>query len=114
MNFYLYIQIMPSSQHACLSFPQSMNSVFATVLDLTYPITSMFSGSAFNASIHQVFQDKQIEVRPRMPVPLCSQGPLSIYSFYAPGLSIYFTCSVAYFCASPDRAALLLPECHCI
>ncbi|XP_054828826.1 patatin-like phospholipase domain-containing protein 6 isoform X8 [Eublepharis macularius] len=40
---------------------KSMNSVFATVLDLTYPITSMFSGSAFNASIHKVFQDKQIE-----------------------------------------------------
>uniref|UniRef100_A0A8V0XA08 lysophospholipase n=1 Tax=Gallus gallus TaxID=9031 RepID=A0A8V0XA08_CHICK len=38
-----------------------MNSVFATVLDLTYPITSMFSGSAFNASINKVFQDKQIE-----------------------------------------------------
>uniref|UniRef100_A0A670KCA7 lysophospholipase n=1 Tax=Podarcis muralis TaxID=64176 RepID=A0A670KCA7_PODMU len=38
-----------------------MNSVFATVLDLTYPITSMFSGSAFNTSIHKVFQDKQIE-----------------------------------------------------
>uniref|UniRef100_A0A8D0G4X1 PNPLA domain-containing protein n=1 Tax=Sphenodon punctatus TaxID=8508 RepID=A0A8D0G4X1_SPHPU len=38
-----------------------MNSVFATVLDLTYPITSMFSGSAFNASIHKVFQDKQVE-----------------------------------------------------
>ncbi|KAL7988374.1 hypothetical protein Chor_007293, partial [Crotalus horridus] len=41
---------------------KSMNSVFATVLDLTYPITSMFSGSAFNTSIHKVFQDKQIEV----------------------------------------------------
>uniref|UniRef100_A0A803YFE4 lysophospholipase n=1 Tax=Meleagris gallopavo TaxID=9103 RepID=A0A803YFE4_MELGA len=38
-----------------------MNSVFATVLDLTYPITSMFSGSSFNASINKVFQDKQIE-----------------------------------------------------
>ncbi|XP_031950364.1 neuropathy target esterase isoform X2 [Corvus moneduloides] len=38
-----------------------MNSVFETVLDLTYPITSMFSGSAFNASINRVFQDKQIE-----------------------------------------------------
>lgn len=48
---------------SCLmSFLQSMNSVFATVLDLTYPITSMFSGSAFNTSIHKVFQDKQIEV----------------------------------------------------
>ncbi|XP_048358181.1 patatin-like phospholipase domain-containing protein 6 isoform X4 [Sphaerodactylus townsendi] len=40
---------------------KSMNLVFATVLDLTYPITSMFSGSAFNASIHKVFQDRQIE-----------------------------------------------------
>lgn len=39
-----------------------MNSVFKTVLDLTYPITSMFSGSAFNTSIYKVFQDKQIEV----------------------------------------------------
>ena len=39
-----------------------MNSVFKTVLDLTYPITSMFSGSAFNTSIYKVFQDKQAEV----------------------------------------------------
>ncbi|KAM8793915.1 patatin-like phospholipase domain-containing protein 6 [Eudromia elegans] len=38
-----------------------MNSVFETVLDLTYPITSMFSGSAFNGSIKRVFQEKQIE-----------------------------------------------------
>uniref|UniRef100_A0A8C3J8F1 lysophospholipase n=1 Tax=Calidris pygmaea TaxID=425635 RepID=A0A8C3J8F1_9CHAR len=38
-----------------------MNSTFKTVLDLTYPITSMFSGSAFNASINKVFEDKQIE-----------------------------------------------------
>ncbi|XP_056135443.1 patatin-like phospholipase domain-containing protein 6 isoform X4 [Lampris incognitus] len=40
---------------------KAMNSVFKTVLDLTYPITSMFSGSAFNASIYKVFQDKQAE-----------------------------------------------------
>uniref|UniRef100_A0A8D3D8D0 lysophospholipase n=1 Tax=Scophthalmus maximus TaxID=52904 RepID=A0A8D3D8D0_SCOMX len=39
----------------------AMNSVFKTVLDLTYPITSMFSGSAFNTSIYKVFQDKQAE-----------------------------------------------------
>uniref|UniRef100_A0AAR2LU82 lysophospholipase n=1 Tax=Pygocentrus nattereri TaxID=42514 RepID=A0AAR2LU82_PYGNA len=39
----------------------AMNSVFKTVLDLTYPITSMFSGSAFNTSISNVFEDKQIE-----------------------------------------------------
>uniref|UniRef100_A0A671PHZ6 lysophospholipase n=1 Tax=Sinocyclocheilus anshuiensis TaxID=1608454 RepID=A0A671PHZ6_9TELE len=40
---------------------RAMNSVFKTVLDLTYPITSMFSGSAFNTSISKVFEDKQIE-----------------------------------------------------
>uniref|UniRef100_A0A9J8DIT1 lysophospholipase n=1 Tax=Cyprinus carpio carpio TaxID=630221 RepID=A0A9J8DIT1_CYPCA len=40
---------------------RAMNSVFKTVLDLTYPITSMFSGSAFNTSISNVFEDKQIE-----------------------------------------------------
>uniref|UniRef100_A0A8C4GGC6 lysophospholipase n=1 Tax=Dicentrarchus labrax TaxID=13489 RepID=A0A8C4GGC6_DICLA len=40
---------------------RAMNSVFKTVLDLTYPITSMFSGSAFNTSIYKVFQDKQAE-----------------------------------------------------
>ncbi|XP_052460486.1 patatin-like phospholipase domain-containing protein 6 isoform X2 [Carassius gibelio] len=40
---------------------KAMNSVFKTVLDLTYPITSMFSGSAFNTSVSNVFEDKQIE-----------------------------------------------------
>uniref|UniRef100_A0A8C3KMZ2 lysophospholipase n=1 Tax=Calidris pygmaea TaxID=425635 RepID=A0A8C3KMZ2_9CHAR len=38
-----------------------MNSVFKTFLDLTYPITSMFSGAAFNSSINNIFKDKQIE-----------------------------------------------------
>lgn len=33
-----------------------------TVLDLTYPITSMFSGAGFNSSICSVFKDRQIEV----------------------------------------------------
>ncbi|KAI4832807.1 hypothetical protein KUCAC02_015754 [Chaenocephalus aceratus] len=40
---------------------KAMNSVFKTVLDLTYPITSMFSGAAFNTSIYKVFLDKQAE-----------------------------------------------------
>uniref|UniRef100_A0A3Q3JCE3 Patatin-like phospholipase domain containing 6 n=1 Tax=Monopterus albus TaxID=43700 RepID=A0A3Q3JCE3_MONAL len=40
---------------------KAMNSVFKTVLDLTYPVTSMFSGSAFNTNIYKVFQDKQAE-----------------------------------------------------
>ncbi|XP_064027116.1 patatin-like phospholipase domain-containing protein 7 isoform X2 [Pogoniulus pusillus] len=38
-----------------------MNSVLKTILDLTYPITSMFSGAAFNKSINNIFKDKQIE-----------------------------------------------------
>ncbi|XP_073496673.1 patatin-like phospholipase domain-containing protein 7 isoform X2 [Phyllobates terribilis] len=38
-----------------------MTSVFKKVLDLTYPITSMFSGAAFNNGISCIFKDKQIE-----------------------------------------------------
>ncbi|XP_061763927.1 patatin-like phospholipase domain-containing protein 7a isoform X3 [Nerophis ophidion] len=38
-----------------------MTSVFKKVLDLTYPVTSMFSGAAFNSSISNVFKSKQIE-----------------------------------------------------
>ncbi|KAM9491398.1 patatin-like phospholipase domain-containing protein 6 isoform 8-T9 [Salvelinus alpinus] len=40
---------------------KAMNSVFKTILDLTYPITSMFTGAAFNTSISKVFQEKQAE-----------------------------------------------------
>ncbi|XP_048469787.1 patatin-like phospholipase domain-containing protein 7 isoform X2 [Rhincodon typus] len=40
---------------------KEMTNVFKKVLDLTYPITSMFSGSAFNSSISNTFKDKQIE-----------------------------------------------------
>lgn len=35
-----------------------------TILDLTYPITSMFSGTGFNGSISNIFKDRQIEVCP--------------------------------------------------
>ncbi|XP_075999453.1 patatin-like phospholipase domain-containing protein 7a isoform X1 [Genypterus blacodes] len=38
-----------------------MTSVFKKVLDLTYPVTSMFSGAAFNSSLSNVFKSKQIE-----------------------------------------------------
>ncbi|XP_060791547.1 patatin-like phospholipase domain-containing protein 7a [Neoarius graeffei] len=38
-----------------------MTSVFKKILDLTYPITSMFSGASFNSSINAVFKNKQIE-----------------------------------------------------
>lgn len=45
------------------------------VLDLTYPVTSMFTGSAFNRNIHRVFQDKQIEVCPPHHHPLALTPP---------------------------------------
>ncbi|XP_013865932.1 patatin-like phospholipase domain-containing protein 7 [Austrofundulus limnaeus] len=38
-----------------------MTSHFKRILDLTYPVTSMFSGASFNYSISSVFKDKQIE-----------------------------------------------------
>ncbi|XP_037653609.1 patatin-like phospholipase domain-containing protein 7 isoform X3 [Choloepus didactylus] len=40
---------------------EDMTSVLKTALDLTYPITSMFSGAAFNSSVCGVFKDRQIE-----------------------------------------------------
>uniref|UniRef100_A0AAY4EHM7 lysophospholipase n=1 Tax=Denticeps clupeoides TaxID=299321 RepID=A0AAY4EHM7_9TELE len=38
-----------------------MTSVFKKALDLTYPVTSMFSGAAFNSGISAIFNSKQIE-----------------------------------------------------
>ena len=40
-----------------------MGSFLSKLLDLTYPFTSMFSGSAFNKPIKMVFGDTQIEVK---------------------------------------------------
>uniref|UniRef100_A0A8C5BYL8 Patatin like phospholipase domain containing 7 n=1 Tax=Gadus morhua TaxID=8049 RepID=A0A8C5BYL8_GADMO len=42
-------------------FAVDMTSIFKKVLDLTYPVTSMFSGASFNSSISSVFKGKQIE-----------------------------------------------------
>ena len=53
---------------------QEMTSVFKKVLDLTYPITSMFSGAAFNSGISKVFKLKQIEVRGSRPQMMCPGG----------------------------------------
>lgn len=39
-----------------------MTSYFKKILDLTYPVTSMFSGASFNSGISSVFKGKQIEV----------------------------------------------------
>uniref|UniRef100_A0A5F9D5U5 lysophospholipase n=1 Tax=Oryctolagus cuniculus TaxID=9986 RepID=A0A5F9D5U5_RABIT len=40
---------------------EDRTSIVKTVLDLTYPITSMFSGAGFNSSICSIFKDRQIE-----------------------------------------------------
>ncbi|XP_036040094.1 patatin-like phospholipase domain-containing protein 7 [Onychomys torridus] len=40
---------------------EDMTSMVKTILDLTYPITSMFSGTGFNSSISSIFRDRQIE-----------------------------------------------------
>ncbi|XP_072521317.1 patatin-like phospholipase domain-containing protein 7 [Salminus brasiliensis] len=37
------------------------SSIFKRILDLTYPVTSMFTGASFNSSIGGVFKGKQIE-----------------------------------------------------
>ncbi|XP_069333279.1 patatin-like phospholipase domain-containing protein 7 isoform X4 [Eulemur rufifrons] len=40
---------------------EDVTSMVKAVLDLTYPITSMFSGASFNRTICSIFKDKQIE-----------------------------------------------------
>ncbi|XP_048202887.1 patatin-like phospholipase domain-containing protein 7 isoform X3 [Perognathus longimembris pacificus] len=40
---------------------ENMTSMVKTMLDLTYPITSMFSGAGFNSTLCSIFQDRQIE-----------------------------------------------------
>lgn len=64
-----------------------MTSVFKKILDLTYPITSMFSGAAFNSSINAVFKNKQIEVGgraccSRMIVEICFTFTLLMFFFF--------------------------------
>lgn len=39
----------------------TMGSLWKKILDLTYPITSMFTGAGFNSSIEDTFGDRQIE-----------------------------------------------------
>ncbi|XP_039714920.1 patatin-like phospholipase domain-containing protein 7 isoform X5 [Pteropus medius] len=55
---------------------EDMTSMMKTVLDLTYPITSMFSGAGFNRSICSVFKDQQIEVLPGAPARRVGAGSL--------------------------------------
>lgn len=81
-----------------------MTSVLEPVLDLTYPVTSMFTGSAFNRSIHRVFQDKQIEVCPS-PTP----GPAASSHGFPPSSTLVFTPSqdlwLPYFNVTTDITA---------
>ncbi|KAI3378994.1 hypothetical protein SNEBB_008814 [Seison nebaliae] len=42
-------------------FARSMNSITNKIFDLTYPITSMFTGAGFNEQIEVTFGDTQIE-----------------------------------------------------
>lgn len=56
---------LPEPHHCiwpCNLFLKDMTSYFKKILDLTYPVTSMFSGASFNSSIASVFKGKQIEV----------------------------------------------------
>ncbi|KAG5859616.1 patatin-like phospholipase [Encephalitozoon hellem] len=42
-------------------FSRKMSNIWLLLLDLTYPICSMFSGNAFNRSLHSVFGDGLIQ-----------------------------------------------------
>lgn len=39
----------------------TMTSLWHQILDLTYPVTAMFTGAAFNRTIYDLFGDRQIE-----------------------------------------------------
>lgn len=43
------------------TWSHGMTSYWRQILDLTYPATAMFTGAAFNKTIHDVFGDRQIE-----------------------------------------------------
>ncbi|CAG2166134.1 unnamed protein product [Oppiella nova] len=43
------------------AWSHGMTSYWRQILDLTYPVTAMFTGHAFNRSIYEVFNERQIE-----------------------------------------------------
>ena len=53
---------LKTRSHILSVVPQEMTSMFKKILDLTYPVTSMFSGASFNNGISAIFKGKQIEV----------------------------------------------------
>lgn len=97
----------------CLYFKE-MTSVFKKILDLTYPITSMFSGAAFNSSINAVFKNKQIEVGgraccSRMIVEICFTLTLLMFSLF----SCLILCRICGSLISTSRLTSLLPPWEC-
>ena len=47
-----------------------MNVLWKQILDLTYPYTAMFKGTAFNREIENTFKERQIEVDKKQAVEL--------------------------------------------
>ncbi|CAC5379096.1 NTE [Mytilus coruscus] len=45
----------------CREWSMDMTSIWQKVLDLTYPVTSMFTGKSFNVTLEKTFKDRQIE-----------------------------------------------------
>ncbi|XP_054162563.1 neuropathy target esterase sws-like [Oppia nitens] len=43
------------------AWSHGMTSYWSQILDLTYPVTAMFTGHAFNRHIYEVFNERQIE-----------------------------------------------------
>ena len=43
------------------AWSHGMTSYWRQILDLTYPVTAMFTGHAFNRTIYEVFEERQIE-----------------------------------------------------
>lgn len=81
-----------------------------TMLDLTYPITSMFSGAGFNSSICSVFKDRQIEVlhlHSSLPLPTPSQPSPPLLH---PSPSLLHPCSPLP--TSPHPSSLLPTPLH--
>lgn len=62
-NLHSFWSLWQGADVLVLFHPQDMTSIFKKVLDLTYPVTSMFSGASLNSSVSSVFKDKQIEVK---------------------------------------------------
>lgn len=59
-----FMQYMQNHALSCLfCAQQDFGSIFKKITDLTYPVTSMFTGASFNSSVRGIFQDKQIEVQ---------------------------------------------------